>query len=53
MIWDIIFIFGGILCWGIVKKKFDTELVSIKGIGTILILFCILECIKYLVMTVF
>ncbi len=49
MIWDIFFVLGGVLSWIIVKKKFDTKLNSIIGIGTIVIVFFILELIKYLV----
>lgn len=49
MIWDIFFVLGGVLSWIIVQKKFDTKLNSIIGIGTIVIIFFILELIKYLV----
>ncbi len=49
MIWDIFFVLGGVLSWIIVQKKFDTKLNSIIGIGTIVIVFFILELIKYLV----
>lgn len=52
MVWDIYFILGGILSWIIIKKKIDTKLISIKGIGTIVIIFCVLELIKYLVSSI-
>lgn len=52
MIWDICFVLSGILSWIIIKKKIDAKLYSIKGIGTIVIIFCALEFIKYFVTSI-
>lgn len=51
MVWDIIFILAGALTWYIAKKKFDIELKSVKGIGIVLVVFVVLEIIKYLITT--
>lgn len=49
MLWSLIMILAGVFAYFIIEKKLKTNVVSVKGIGIILIIFLAIEFIKYLV----
>lgn len=49
MLWSLFIIIAGVFAYFIIEKKLKTNVVSVKGIGIILIMFLVIELIKYLI----